>query len=99
MFIRTVTVKGHKYYRLVESYRQGGKVKQRYIATICSEETWGANEPEVFADQVADYIRDMTDAAPETGNKRTDRQALMEMAGGLVRGAKRAGGHIASYQD
>jgi hypothetical protein len=88
MFIRTVTVKGHKYYRLVESYRKDGKVKQRYIATICSQETWDINEPEAFVDQVADYIRDMTDAVPETRNKKTDRQAVMEMARALLIGVK-----------
>ena len=61
MFIRTVTVKGHSYVRLVQSYRENGKVKQRYIGTICSQETWDLNGPEAFVDVVADFLRDKTD--------------------------------------
>ncbi len=30
-YLSTVTVKGHKYYRLVESYREDGKVKHRIL--------------------------------------------------------------------
>ena len=61
MFIRTVTVKGHSYVRLVQSYRENGKVKQRYIGTICSQETWDLNGPEPFVEVVADFLRDKTD--------------------------------------
>jgi len=38
-FIRTKKVKGHTYYYLVESYREGGKVKQRVIRYL------GKNKP------------------------------------------------------
>ena len=34
MFIRTKTIQGKEYYYLVESYRLGGKVKQRVIKYI-----------------------------------------------------------------
>jgi hypothetical protein len=61
MFIRTVKVKGHAYVRLVESYRDNGKIKQRYIGTICSQETYDLNRPEDFIDMVADFLKDKTD--------------------------------------
>jgi hypothetical protein len=61
MFIRAVKVKGHAYVHLVESYRDNGKIKQRYIGTICSQETYDLNGPEAFIDLVADLLKDSTD--------------------------------------
>jgi hypothetical protein len=61
MFIRAVKVRGHTYVRLVESYRDNGKIKQRYIGTICSQETYDLNGPEAFIDLVADLLKDSTD--------------------------------------
>ena len=64
MFLRTVIVKGHAYVRLVESYRDNGKVKQRYIATLCSMEqlelNWDAGLLDPFVDLIADLLKDHT---------------------------------------
>lgn len=37
-YIRTKTVKGHEYRYLVESYREGGKVKQRILKYLGRDE-------------------------------------------------------------
>lgn len=34
MFVRTVKAKGHRYVRIVENYREGGKLHQRVIANL-----------------------------------------------------------------
>ena len=34
MFVRTVGSKGHRYVRIVENYREGGKLRQRVIANL-----------------------------------------------------------------
>lgn len=39
-YLSIVTVKGHKYYRLVESYRENGKVKHRILVN------YGSTPPE-----------------------------------------------------
>ena len=60
MFIRKKKIKGKTYYYLVESYREGAKVKQRVIKYL------GANRPAVI---------DGIERAPFTG-KKTIRQIL-----------------------
>src|SRR4051794_13823315 len=34
MFVRSKTVKGRKYYQVIETYRDGGKVRHRTIASL-----------------------------------------------------------------
>lgn len=60
MFIRKKKIKGKTYYYLVESYREGGKIKQRVIKYL------GADRPAVI---------DEIERDPFTG-KRTTRQIL-----------------------
>lgn len=92
MFIRTTKVKGHIYVRLVESYRKDGKVKQRYISTICSGETWGINgAASDFVDMVADILRDSTDIADGvTGSKKQTENMLKARAQDLLDDFERA---------
>ncbi len=90
MFIRTVTVKGHTYIRLVESYREGGKVKQRYIATLCSKEVADLNRDFGLAacvdvEQVADILKDHTDLGKQChGSKRETKNVLTARAEDLI---------------
>ena len=62
MYIRSVKVKGKRYYRIVESYREHGKVKQRYLTALGSDKT-GDEEyrPAVLEDMQRDDIRSVED--------------------------------------
>lgn len=69
MFIRSVTVKGHTYARLVESYRANGKVKQRYVATLFSHDQLEYNTAANFADYLADLLNDHTNMGDDSSRK------------------------------
>jgi hypothetical protein len=87
MFIRTVIVKGHSYVRLVESYRQNGKVKQRYIATICSQEQLDINSRflEPIVDFIADLLKDHTDLGEVSiGTKKETARMIKARAADLL---------------
>ena len=86
MFLRTVKVKGHAYVRLVESYRQDGKVKQRYIANICSMEEFDLNIAySPFVDGIADLLRDFTKLGDsETGTQKQKARMLRGRAEDLL---------------
>ena len=89
MFIRAATVKGKKYYRLVESYRENGKVKQRYIASLFTEDMLELNSPEVMAEMVAGILKDDTGFADDLiGDKKSLSQQVMDKARELIRDAK-----------
>jgi hypothetical protein len=80
MFVRAITVKGKKYYRLVESYRQHGKVKQRYITSIGNQEAlegWGA-------DMITDILEDLEKHRELYGGKKEKRRALADIAEDMV---------------
>lgn len=86
MFIRSVKVRGHTYVRLVESYRENGKVKQRYIGTICSQETFDipGNGPEAFVDYVADLLMGHTDIGDTYGSKKQTANMMKARAQDLL---------------
>ena len=50
MFARTITIKGKKYYRIVESYRVNGKVKQAYVCSLGEGETGKENAERFLGD-------------------------------------------------
>ena len=56
MFARTVTVKGKKYWRIVKSYRDNGKVKQAYVCAMGEGET-GRENAQSYLDDISDYIQ------------------------------------------
>ena len=56
MFARTVTVKGKKYYRIVENFRVNGKVKQAYVCSC---------EPEGVGEENADSFLAAGDSSPD----------------------------------
>ena len=54
MFIRKKIIKGQTYYYLVESYREGGKVKQRVIKYL------GGMKPTIMDEQNFDWATGKT---------------------------------------
>lgn len=84
MFIRSITVKGKKYYRLVESYRKDGKVKQRCLLALCSErafrDVYGGS-----GDYMVEVVRDMLlDNGKLPGNPDIPPKALRAVAEGMA---------------
>jgi hypothetical protein len=85
MFLRTVKVKGHAYVRLVESYRQNGKVKQRYITTIGSMAEFNVNMDYDIVGQIAGILNECTDlGAASIGTKAQKERMIRNRAEDLI---------------
>jgi len=52
MFIRVIKSKNHEYVKVVENYREEGKVKQRLIANLGKLENISAREAENIASKL-----------------------------------------------
>jgi len=57
MFIRVIKSKNHKYLKLVESYREDGKIKQRVIANLGKLGDISAREAENIASKLLELSK------------------------------------------
>ena len=56
MFLRVINSKNHKYIRIVENYREDGKIKQKVIANLGKLEDITTKEAENIASKLLELV-------------------------------------------